>query len=93
MTSSSQSALDPSTDDDLDYSGPLTRDPDSSIEAFYRLESWVVCPHCEERIEAVGVVRLLRAQVNFISTLPRKGQVAVCPECRSIVPVQLTGFM
>lgn len=93
MTSSNDSALEPSPADDLDYAGNLTRDPESSIEAFYRLESWVLCPHCEKRIEAVGVVRLLRTEVNFISTLPRKGQVAVCPECRSIVPVQLTGFM
>ena len=58
--------------------------------ATYTLEMTVRCPHCEERINAIRIVGLARSQVAFTSTLPRKGRVAVCPECDAILPVELS---
>jgi hypothetical protein len=37
-------------------------------------------------------VRLLRSQVNFTSTLPRRGRIMICPACHAIVPAELTNF-
>ncbi len=62
------------------------------VEAVYALESPVKCPHCGETIAALKAVRLLRNQVNFTSTLPRRGRVTVCPDCHAIVPAELTNF-
>lgn len=81
----SVAASEPATD--------LPLDPESALEALYRLETWVRCPSCKEEIDTVGVVRLLRERVNFTSTLPRKGQLTVCPRCRAIVPAQLGGYV
>jgi CheY-like chemotaxis protein len=61
-------------------------------EAVYRLESEANCPQCGAIISTLKVIRLLRTQVNFISTLPRRGRVAVCPECLAILPAELTNF-
>jgi DNA-binding response OmpR family regulator len=61
-------------------------------EAVYRLETAVRCPQCGETVSTLKAVRLLRTQVNFTSTLPRRGRVAVCPCCFVIVPVELTNF-
>jgi hypothetical protein len=61
--------------------------------ATYTLEMAVRCPHCEEMIHNVRIVGLTRSQVAFTSTLPRKGRVAVCPECDSILPVELSGLL
>jgi DNA-binding response OmpR family regulator len=61
-------------------------------DAVYRLETPVKCPQCGESISTLKAVRLLRTQVNFTSTLPRRGRVAACPRCLSIVPVELTNF-
>jgi DNA-binding response OmpR family regulator len=73
-----------------------TQTPTSSAlqnpDAVYRLESAVRCPQCGESITTLKAVRLLRTQVNFTSTLPRRGRVAVCPCCFTIVPVELTNF-
>jgi DNA-binding response OmpR family regulator len=66
--------------------------PLQSSEAVYRLETAVRCPHCGETVSTLKAVRLLRTQVNFTSTLPRRGRVAVCPCCFVIVPVELTNF-
>lgn len=63
-----------------------------SSDAVYRLESAVRCPQCRETISALQAVRLLRAQVNFTSTLPRRGRVLVCPSCAAIVSAELTAF-
>jgi len=63
-----------------------------SSEAVYRLESPAKCPECGETINTVKAIRLLRTQVNFISTLPRRGRVAVCPNCSAILPAELTNF-
>jgi CheY-like chemotaxis protein len=61
-------------------------------DAEYRLESPVKCPQCGEAISALKAVRLLRTQVNFTSTLPRRGRVLICPFCHAIVPAELTNF-
>ena len=52
----------------------------------------VICPHCGKELEEVIVVRLLRARVNFISTLPRRGRVIACPACRKVLTAELAGF-
>ena len=61
--------------------------------AIYTLEMTVRCPHCEESINTIRIVGLSRSQVAFTSTLPRKGRVAVCPECDAILPVELSGLL
>ena len=63
-----------------------------SFEAEYTLEAPLTCPKCKAEISSVQVVRLLRAQVNFTSTLPRRGHVMVCPECRGILSAGLGGM-
>jgi CheY-like chemotaxis protein/DNA-directed RNA polymerase subunit RPC12/RpoP len=62
------------------------------IEAEYTLEAPVRCPACGERITTLKAVRLIRAQVNFTSTLPRRGRVIACPHCLAVVPAELTNF-
>lgn len=61
-------------------------------DAMYQLESPVRCPHCDERISSLKAVRLLRTQVNFTSTLPRRGRVLTCPSCLAVLPAELTNF-
>ena len=58
--------------------------------AEYQLEYPAVCPVCGTTISTVKVVRLLRARVNFPSTLPRHGRVVICPKCRVILSAGLT---
>lgn len=62
------------------------------IEAEYTLEHEVRCPFCEAALSGLQVVRLLRAKINFTSTLPRRGRVLICPECKKIVSAELAGF-
>lgn len=57
--------------------------------AVYGLEQPVVCPVCRRSIDQLYAVRLFRARVNFVSSLPRSGRVLVCPSCHSIVPSEL----
>jgi DNA-binding response OmpR family regulator len=74
--------------------GPVTEvsaQPTRS-DAMYQLESPVRCPHCDERISSLKAVRLLRTQVNFTSTLPRRGRVLICPSCLAVLPAELTNF-
>lgn len=71
---------------------PFPEDP-LKFEAEYQLEFPVRCPGCHERISKVGVVRLVRSRVNFVSTFPRRGYVAVCPDCSTIVPADLSGLL
>jgi hypothetical protein len=40
----------------------------------------------------VGVVRLIRSKVNFVSTLPRRGHIIVCPSCQTILSGALSGI-
>ena len=66
-----------------------------TFEADYMLESPLQCPRCSDEISIIRVVRLLRAKVNFTSTLPRKGYLVVCPSCQAIISFLLTrcGFL
>ena len=57
--------------------------------AVYGLEQPVRCPGCGEEIDQLFVVRLYRARVNFMSSLPRSGRLLVCPKCRAVVPGDL----
>jgi len=57
--------------------------------AVYGLEHPVRCPGCGEEIDQLYVVRLYRARVNFMSSLPRSGRLLVCPKCRAVVPGEL----
>jgi len=61
--------------------------------ALYTLEFPVVCPHCDAQITTLRVFRLLRTQVSFTSTLPRKGYVIVCPECERPISSELSGLI
>ena len=60
--------------------------------AEYQLEVPLTCHHCKSVITFLQVVRLLRVKVNFVSTLPRRGHVLICPECRSILSGDLGGM-
>jgi len=62
------------------------------IEAEYSLECPVRCPSCREILTTVKAVRLLRARVNFTSTLPRRGRLIVCPHCLGVIPAELSNF-
>lgn len=59
-------------------------------EAEYTLEYAATCPHCDSTIKTVKVIRLLRTRVNFTSSLPRRGRVLICPNCRTILAGELT---
>jgi hypothetical protein len=59
-------------------------------EAEYSLENEAICPTCGARIRTLKVIRLLRSRVNFVSTLPRHGNVLACPSCRAILSGELT---
>jgi hypothetical protein len=61
--------------------------------ALYTLEFSVICPHCDARITTLRVFRLLRTQVSFTSTLPRKGYVIVCAECERPISSELSGLI
>lgn len=61
-------------------------------EAEYTLESPVRCPACGERTTTFKAIRLIRAQVNFTSTLPRRGRILACPHCLAVIPGELTNF-
>ena len=54
-------------------------------DAEYTLEYAAACPVCGSTLTTVKVVRLLRTRVNFTSTLPRHGQVVICPDCRAVL--------
>ena len=62
------------------------------MEAEYTLEYTARCPGCHRELKRLQVVRLLRTRVNFTSTLPRRGRVLVCPQCRLILSAELAGF-
>jgi CheY-like chemotaxis protein len=70
----------------------LPRSRESQAEAEYLLESPVKCPACGERMTSVKAVRLVRGQVNFTSTLPRRGRVIVCPHCLAVISAELSNF-
>ena len=72
---------------------PLTEKVELEIEAEYMLESPVRCPDCKDDFDTVHVVRLLRTKTNFTSTLPRRGYMVVCPNCRSVLSAGLGSRM
>lgn len=59
-------------------------------EAEFTLEYPATCPRCGHDVKTLKVARLLRTRVNFVSTLPRRGRVLMCPHCRAIVSAELT---
>jgi hypothetical protein len=61
-------------------------------DAEYTLECPIRCPSCGKKISSVRAVRLLRSQVNFTSTLPRRGRIVVCPQCMTALPAELTNL-
>ena len=75
----------------VDGAGSIPDEWQSS--ATYNLEMAVRCPHCDEAIRTIRIVGLSRSQVAFTSTLPRKGRIAICPECDRILPVELSGML
>jgi hypothetical protein len=60
--------------------------------AEYTLEHPLTCHHCKSEMTVLQVVRLLRTKVNFISTLPRRGHVIVCPHCKGVLCGDLGGM-
>lgn len=78
--------------DDVSKVGEAEASADDTPEAEYTLETPVRCPACGERVASLRAVRLVRAKVNFTSTLPRRGRVVACPHCLAIVPAELTNF-
>jgi hypothetical protein len=63
------------------------------VGALYTLEAPARCPECEQEIRTLRVLRVLRTQVWFTSTLPRKGYVIVCPECERLLSAELSGLV
>lgn len=72
---------------------PSQVSPDSSPDwqgsARYALERSLICPHCHEVIQSIKVIRLVRSQVPFTSTLPRRGRVLTCSGCDTILSAEL----
>ena len=85
-------ARQPMTEDVPVPSPELPPAGETRIDAEYTLETPVRCPACGERIVTLKAVRLIRAQVNFTSTLPRRGRVIACPICLAVIPAELTNF-
>ena len=73
--------------------GSAVTDWQGSVPATYGLEQPVFCCNCKQEIDKLHVIRLYRAKVNFVSSLPRSGRILVCPKCRSIVPGELGGVL
>ena len=63
------------------------------IEAEYTLESNVVCPNCQESLDTLQVVRMLRSKVNFVSGAPRRAQLLICPLCQAVLAGNLGGLL
>lgn len=70
-----------------------TSESQAEFEAEYTLEAAVRCSHCKATIQKICVVRMLRTKVNFTSSLPRRGTIAICPSCRSMIPANVTAWM
>jgi hypothetical protein len=76
-----------------DAGPPHRRHKPAERGAVYTLEFPTRCPQCCAEINSVRVSRLLRTQVSFTSTLPRKGYIIVCPECDGILSAELSGLL
>ena len=66
-------------------------DEEVEVAAEYAIETEVNCPHCKGSFDKLHIVRLLRTKVSFTSALPRRGYIAVCPECRTVIPAAISG--
>jgi hypothetical protein len=81
-------------DEVYDMTGVVAEVPSEwSTKATYELEAPVRCPHCRDAIRTVRVVRLVRRQVAFTSTLPRGGRAFVCPLCERLLSIELSGII
>ena len=63
------------------------------IEAEYTLESNVLCPNCQESLDTLQVVRMLRTKVNFVSGAPRRAQLLICPLGQAVLAGNLGGLL
>ena len=72
---------------------PRAADRPAPEGALYTLEAPARCPECHREIETLRVLRVLRTQVSFTSTLPRKGYVILCPECDRLLSAELSGLV
>jgi hypothetical protein len=63
------------------------------VEAEFTLEAAAVCPACRCSLETVEIVRLLRTRVNFVSSLPRRGHLMICPRCKTVLTGGLGGLV
>ena len=61
--------------------------PEAEVE--YTLDYEARCRHCRKVLDVVLVARLLRTRVNFTSTLPRRGHMLACKECKCILSAGL----
>ena len=61
--------------------------------AVYTLESPAQCPECDTEITTINIIRVMRTQVSFTSTLPRKAYVITCPSCRKLLSAGLSGLI
>jgi hypothetical protein len=61
--------------------------------AVYTLESPAHCPECDTEITTIHVIRVMRTQVSFTSTLPRKAYVIACPACSRLLSAGLSGLL
>ena len=90
-------AQDPEDDAFVIPDGDAAVRPDGNVEipaewrakSFYTLETPARCPFCREPVRTLNVIRLMRTQVTFTSTLPRGGRVLVCPSCERIISAEL----
>ena len=57
--------------------------------AVYGLEHSICCPGCAAHVSELYAIRMFRARVNFMSSLPRSGRLLVCPNCRTPIPAEL----
>jgi hypothetical protein len=73
--------------------GAEAGDANVATGAVYTLESPAVCPECDAEIGAIHVIRVLRTQVSFTSTLPRRAYVITCPSCRRLLSGGLSGLL
>jgi hypothetical protein len=70
---------------------PPQESPDGA--ALYSVESPLRCPQCQRAIRTFRALRVVRTHVAFMSTLPRKGYVLVCPECGGLLSAELSGLL
>jgi len=73
---------------------PIEASPSENDDgALYAVESALRCPQCQKEIRTFRALRVLQTHVSFMSTLPRKGYVLVCPECAGLLSAELSGLI